>query len=86
MLSAFFDASIKKNIGATICIGQEIRCLPYVGFCFILFNFFKLNYFMVVQINHFKKKKKIGMLKGMAWAMPVGISTAPDFVILLIDM
>ena len=23
---------MKKNIGATICIGQEIRCLPYAGF------------------------------------------------------
>ena len=28
----FFDASGNKNIGATIRIGREIRCLPYAGF------------------------------------------------------
>ena len=32
VISPFFDASGNKNIGATICTGQEIRCLPYVGF------------------------------------------------------
>ena len=31
-ISPFFDASGNKNIGATITIRQEIRCLPYAGF------------------------------------------------------
>ena len=31
-ISSFFDASGNKNIGATICIGREIRCLPCAGF------------------------------------------------------
>ena len=31
-ISPFFDASGNKNIGTTIPIGQEIRCLPYAGF------------------------------------------------------
>ena len=28
-ISPFFDAGGNKNIGATIRIGREIRCLPY---------------------------------------------------------
>ena len=33
MMSApFVDASAKKYLGATICIGREIQCLPYAGF------------------------------------------------------
>ena len=31
-ISPFFYARGNKNIGATICIGQEILCLPYAGF------------------------------------------------------
>ena len=31
-ISPFFDASGNKNIGATIRIGQEIRCLLYAEF------------------------------------------------------
>ena len=31
-ISPFFDASKNKNIGATVRIGQEIRCLPYAEF------------------------------------------------------
>ena len=30
-----FDTSRNQNIGATIRIGREIWCLPYVGFVFI---------------------------------------------------
>ena len=35
----------KKNLGATICIGREIRCLPYAGF----FN--KLSVITLVDIG-----------------------------------
>ena len=31
-ISLFFDGSGNKSIGATMCIGQEIQCLPYAGF------------------------------------------------------
>ena len=31
-ISPFFEASENNNIGATIRIGREIRCLPYAGF------------------------------------------------------
>ena len=31
-ISPFLDTSGNKNIGATICIGREIQCLPYTGF------------------------------------------------------
>ena len=31
-ISPFLDTSGNQNIGATICIGQEIWCLPYEGF------------------------------------------------------
>ena len=42
MLSApFFDTSGNQNIGATIRIGQEIRCLPYGGF--FLLSFFTME-------------------------------------------
>ena len=41
MLSALFDASGYKNIGATICIGREIRCLPYAG-CFLIYMIWKI--------------------------------------------
>ena len=30
----FFYATGNKNIGATIRLGREIRCLPYAGFLF----------------------------------------------------
>ena len=30
--SPFFDASRNKKFGSTICIGREIRCVPYEGF------------------------------------------------------
>ena len=36
-ISPFFDASGNKNIGASICIGQEILCLPYAGFFQVIF-------------------------------------------------
>ena len=31
-ISPYFDGSGNKNIGATLRIGREIRCLPYEGF------------------------------------------------------
>ena len=31
-ISPYLDVGGNKNIGATIHIGQEIRCLPYAGF------------------------------------------------------
>ena len=34
----FCDASGNKNIGTSIPIGQEIRCLPYAGFLKAQFN------------------------------------------------
>ena len=49
MLSAFFYASGKKNIGATIRIGQEIWCLLYEGF-FKIENPFKYYEALLVLI------------------------------------
>ena len=34
----FFIASGHKNIGATIRIGREIRCLLYAGFLILAYN------------------------------------------------
>ena len=42
IISHFFDASGNKNMGATIGIGPEIRCLPYVGY-FLPAKKIKLN-------------------------------------------
>ena len=36
--------SPQKNIGASIRIGQEIRCLPYVGFFFLQFDLVAVRY------------------------------------------
>ena len=50
-ISPYFDASGNKNIGATIRIGREIRCLPYAGFfslC-IICNLYFLHIFLDVS-------------------------------------
>ena len=40
----FEDRSLKKkNIGASIRIGQEIWCVPFAGFSLILFHIFSLS-------------------------------------------
>ena len=36
MLSAPLSTPAEKNLGATIRMGREIRCLLYAGFFFIL--------------------------------------------------
>ena len=41
-IGPFFDAS-----GATICIGREVRCLPYAGFLMLIPN--DVIYILVMQ-------------------------------------
>ena len=63
---SFLSFSARFDIGATLCISQEIQFLPYVEFSMmnlVPFHYSKLQHFLIPYVFNEKKKKKCSPAK-----------------------